>query len=467
MKDFILVFKVLFRNQNARRISASGKRKLPQNVVTLLCMLPLALLMCVVFGLLAVIVPDAKTLSLVSNVVVSAVQLFALFTSMFTVMNTLYHSSDTPFLNTLPISHISVFFAKFSIAYLNMLLFIASFTVPTLLTVSIVYAAFGRAMFYGYFALIFLITIVAPILPLFILTLFSMPISYIGSFFKGKSVLKTILALLFYVAIMVGYLLLVYYLGKDDDSELDNIQMTGSALAGLGVFAKVMYPNAVLIEFCLGIDAGKNFGISVGITVGMIVVMLLLAMLFYRRINQRRLETNNDCSHSAVSYKQSNSLVLSLMKKDFKDIMRNPSLAASSLATILMCPVISAIMYFVSDMQTSNDAVPEYLNAILKLSYLVLYSLIFLAGTNGMAMIAYTREGHSFYLTKTLPISAKDSIRAKFALSIIPSGIILIVQTIIAIALYRLDVLSVILFLICMAFAIVGATALLIYCDMR
>ncbi|MDE7372554.1 MAG: hypothetical protein K2N18_00665, partial [Clostridia bacterium] len=333
MKDFILVFKVLFKNQNARRIANDGRRKLPQQVKTLLCMLPLTLLICVVAGLMAVIIPTDEELSLVSNVIVSAVQLLTLFVSMFSIMNTLYNSPDTPFLNTLPVSHTSVFFAKFAVCYLNALTFSASLMIPALLTVAVVYAALGGIMMYGYFALIFLVALVAPVLPLFIITLFSMPLSYIGTFFKGKAVLKTVLSLLFYVAIMIGYLLIIYYArGSDDlDGDISGAMMSGSALSGLGVFAKVMYPNKVLLDFCLGLDAGKNFGISFGITVGMIIVMIILAMLFYRRISVRKLETHSEGSHGEIKFKQS-SVIPALMKKDFKGIIRNTSIAMSSLA---------------------------------------------------------------------------------------------------------------------------------------
>lgn len=466
MKDFVLVFKVLFKNQNARLIGNNGKRRLPQNVVTILSMLPFAALMCFISGFLATIIPDITTLSLLSNALVSAMQLFVLFISMLSVMNTLYDSPDTPFLNTLPIKSTAVFFAKFATVYINTLALMASVLLPSLLTVAIVYAALGGAMFYPYFALVFVVILATPILPLFIITLFSMPLSYIGTFFKGRTVLKTVLSLLFYIGIAIGYLLIVYFLNTADSGAFDEVQMTGNALAGLGTFAKVMYPNKVLLDFALGIDAGKNFGISFGITAGMVIVMLVLAMLFYRRINQRKLETHSDSSHSSINYKQSN-IFVSLMKKDFKDIVRKPSLATSCLANILMCPVITAVMYFASNMQTSSPETPEYLSGVLKLSYIVLYTLIFLGGTNMMAMLSYTREGHSFFLTKSLPISAKDSIKAKFLLSLIPSAVILVVQIVIAIALYRLDAVSVILFMITMALAITGASALHVYCDMR
>lgn len=466
MRDFLIIFKVLLKNQYSYRIANNGKRKLPQGITTLLCMIPFAILICIIAGVVAVIIPDRQTLSNVSNIIVSAVQLLALFVTMFGVMNILYNSPDTPFLNTLPVRHTAVFFAKFTIAYISMLSLMASLLLPSLLTVSIVYAAMGRAMFYGYFALVFLLVLAAPILPLFIVTAFSMPISYIGTFFKGKSVLKTILTLLFYLLIMVGYFLLIYFINQAESSDATGDEIAGNVLAGLSVFSKVMYPNKVLIDFCLGIDAGKSFGISLAITVGMLALMLIFAMLFYRRINVRKLETHSGSSKSAVSYKQSN-IISSLMAKDFKHIIRNSSLAMSSLANILICPIITAVMYFASDMQTGGEDVPMYLNSTLKLSYIVLYTLIFLGGANAMAMLAYTREGRSFYLSKSLPISPRDSIKAKYILALIPSAVVLVIQVILALALYKLDILSVILFFVSMAMAIVGSTGLHIYFDMR
>ncbi len=464
MKDYILLLKILFKNQYAHRIGSSGKPKLSGAVKTVLFIIPLVLLFCLIGGFVASVIPDIQTLSAVSNAVVSAVQLFALFLTMFNVMNVLYDSPDTPFLNTLPVKHTSVFFAKFTVVYVSTLAMTAAILLPTLLTISIVYAALGRAMFYGFFALVFIVALVAPVLPLFIVTLFSMPLSFIGTFFKGRSVLKTILSLLFYVLLMIGYLLMIYFLSSADGG---NVNINGSQIfAGLGVFAKVMYPNKVLLDFALGIEAGKSFGISFAITAGMLLVMLLLAMLFYRRINQKKLETHSETTHRAASLKQSG-VISSLIKKDFLHIVRNSHLAMSSLANIIICPVITAVMYFTGNMQADGGDMPPYLAAMLKLSYVVLYTLIFLGGANAMAMLAYTREGRSFYLSKSLPISPRDSIKAKFILALIPSAIVMVIQVILAIALYKLDILNVLLFALCASLTIIGATALHIYCDMR
>lgn len=464
MKDFVLIFKVLYKNQHAKKQDKGRLSK--SNIAALFGFLPMVLLFCIGGGFLATVIPDVKTLSEVSNALVSVAQIFVLFVSMFSVMQTLYNSPDTPFLNTLPVRASSVFFAKFALAYLNTLMMLSVLILPTLLTISIVYAALGRAMFYGYFVLVFLIAAVSPILPLFIITLFSMPMSYLGTYFKGKAVLKTVFSLLFYIAIMTGYLLLVYYLSSEAGDEVSDAVMSQNLLSGLSVFSTVMYPNKVLLDFCLGISAGKNFGIWLAITAGMLALMLLLSSLFYRRINERRLETRSESSHGAASFKQSN-IIATLIKKDALQIVRSSQIAMASVANIIICPIITAVMYFISNMQGPAAEGTGLLDQMLKLSYLVLYSLIFLGGTNMMAMLAYTREGRSFYLSKSLPIRAKDSITAKFIIALIPSSVIMIIQIVLGLALYGLNVIDVLLFFICVYLALVGATALHIYSDMR
>lgn len=465
MRDFVLLFKVLYKNQRTHIGISGSKRRFSQKTAMLIASALTALLMCAIVGFIAAVIPNRETLSLVANVVVSAVQLFVLFTGLFNAINVLFSSSDVPFLNTLPLRPTAVFFAKFAIVYVNSLKFMAGMLIPTLLTMSIVYAALGGTMFYGFFPLVILITLVAPILPLFVITVFSMPISYIGTYFKGKSVLKTILTLVFFMGVMCGYFLLIFFMNRSDAGEVDGEAAMASMLGGLSIFSKVMYPNKVLIDFCLGIDAGKNFGIWVAVTVGIIALMMLLAVFFYRRINQKQLENRAETSHKAVSYKQNN-MIAALMKKDFLSLIRNSYMAMTCLANTLLCPIITVIMYF-SNGGIREGEVSALFSDMLNLSYVVLYTTIFLAGVNVTAMISYTREGKAFTLAKTLPIRAKDSIYAKLFISLIVPAIVLAVQAIVALALYKINAINVLLCVICAALAIVGAACLHIYSDMR
>jgi len=468
MKNFLLLFKTLYKNQNVRQVSLNGKKKLSSSVKNFLLTLPFSLLFCIIFGAMTAVIPDVRTLALALTLILSIVQLFVLFLSMFRTLSLLYGTSDIPFLNTLPIKPVSVFAARFLLSYLEILKFTASFLVPIFLTMAIAYSVIGPDMFYGFFALEFIIVLVAPVLPLFVITIFSMPLSYIGSFFKGKPVVKTVLAFLAYMLLMCGYMALIFKMNEFGASEgaEDVGALSGAAIKGLSIFANVMYPNKVLVLWCLGIEAGKNFGISFAITVGMLALILLLSVLFFKRISSKQLEARAETVKHSASFKQS-SKVVTLMKKDFKSIMRNTRIAMSSFANIIICPVITVFMYFIYKMQNSDGDMSKEAFGALTFGIAVLYTIIFQCASNQLSILAYTREGSAFILNKTLPIRAKDSMLSKLLLCFISSGIIIIVQSIICLALYKTHIANVVLFVPYMLLMTLGCGALNILFDLK
>ena len=287
MRDFLIVFKTLFRNSNSRTEDAEGKKKIPSGLKVLLSFLPLVALICIMVAFLAVNLKSVGEFSLLVVAIVAATQLLVMFLSMFSIVTTLYGAKDTPFLNTLPLRPTSVFFAKFAMTYVNALELSTAVILPTSLTSAIAFNVASKSMFYGFYPLILLILIVAPILPLFIVSVLSMPLVWLGSYFKGKPTLKSVLVILFYVVLMCGYMVLVFYMNTRGFGQEGGVEMSQGTLASLSVLANVFYPDKVLVNYCLGIQAGKNFGISAAITVGMIAVMLLLSAVFYKRINSK------------------------------------------------------------------------------------------------------------------------------------------------------------------------------------
>lgn len=463
MRDFALVFKALFKNQNTVRIDMKGKKRLPQWIVMSLSMLPLVLMFSIMLVFIALSLKDTTALADLINTIMTATQVFILFTMLAGVINTLYNSPDTPFLSSLPLKPMSVFFAKFSIVYLSAMLTAMAFMIPSVLAVSIAYAANGNYLFYGFYPLIILLSAAAPLLPLFIIVLFSMPLTWIGSFFKGRALLKSVLLILFYVALMCVYIVVIYLMNT---SVAVSDGISQGAIGGLSAFSSVMYTNRVLILFCMGIDAAKNFGISFGVHAGMIVVAILLAMLFYRRISSKKLETRNNESKKSVNYRQSG-IISSLIKRDIMAIMRNPSMAMSCFGTLILAPIFMGVMYLMTGSGFGDEATSATVNEMMLIALASMYSGVFLSGANMLAGLAYTREGQSFFISKALPIRAQDSVAAKLILSLSASMPSLIICVVLALALYKISIVSVVLYTLCMLLILVGANSLNIYIDMR
>ena len=467
MRDFLIVFKTLYRNASARSEGADGKKKLSSGVKALLSLLPLILMIAATVGFMAVSLKTVKEFSLLVVAIVGATQLMVLFLSMFSIVSTLYGSNDTPFLNSLPLRPTSIFFAKFAMTYVNAFELSTTIILPTVLVGAIAFNVANGFMFYGFYPLLIVLLLVAPILPLFIVAVLSMPIVWIGSYFKGKPTLKSVLVILFYMLLMAGYMVLVYYMNTRGFGQEGDVVISQGALSSLATLADVLYPDKLLVNFCLGIEAGKNFGISAAITVGMIAIMLLLSSLFYKKINTRKSESAQTAESKNASLKQNN-VVVSLMKRDIKSIMRNSSLAMTSIANLLMAPIFIVVMYFISNFKANaDDSMTPIMAQMMGIGFVVMYSMIFLAGANMIANMAYTREGKSFFASKTLPINPIDSIRAKLLLSVIAPSVLLVPIMLIALLLYKIDIVSTIFIGIDTFMMIVGVCSMSILFDMK
>ena len=438
MKDFLLVFRVLYRNRYAvEKESNSGKRRLTKPTVMLLSLLPMVAVICVMLGFAASELTTRYSAMTLLNAILSAVQLFILFMTLPTVMSTLYASEDAAFLASLPLRTTSVFFAKLLLVYISALKIAAVLLLPSMLTVSVTYSAFGNPMFYGFFPLILLIIAAAPLLPLFIVVLFSLPVMWIGSRLKGRATVKTVFSLLFYIVLMAAYMVLVFFINTEGFGQNGNI-VSDTALEGLRLLSDVMYPNTVLMSMCLGIDAAVNFGISLAIWAGLIIATVVFAMLFYRRISSRRIEAPAEEGHAAPVYKRRR-LVISLVIKDFLTIMRDPSAAMGTFSNIVLAPIVMVVMYFFIS-GDGDRTMSEFATDMMMRGIVLIYPVIFLCGTNMVAMTAYSREGESFFVAKALPIPAKTSVNAKLLFSLMSSGAALAVIFVLSAALYRIGV---------------------------
>ncbi len=467
MQDFVRLFKVLYKNQSAKPIIQDGeKHKMSKKLVLFLAMLPLLAIFIAIIALITMSITDIESLSTLAVVVLSAVQIMTLFMSMNSILTTLYGGKDIPFLSSLPIKSTSIFFAKFSIIYIDSLKFSSVLISPLLLTMTITFNVVNGWIFYGIYPIILLILLVAPILPLFIITLLSMPISFVGSYFKGRQTLKSVITILLYIGIMAGYVGVTFYLQSNEGGSGDDFALSQGTLSSLMVFAKIMYPNKVLMDFAYGISAAKNFGIFVGILIAMVVLMLAFALLFYKKINLKKVETRAGVEQRQVSLKQS-SIISSLIKRDFSMIMRNSTLAMSSFANLLLAPIFIVMMYVMNLNPAQGEELSILTQNVMNMGFVAMYSVIFMAGANQLAAIAYTREGKSFFSSKALPIKSSDSIKAKLLLAIIPPAILLVPIMILAIALYKIDFVSSMFIVAIVMLYVVGVCALHILFDMR
>ena len=470
MTKTLLLFKTLYRDYNAKSEREEGKkRKISGNAVATIALLPLVAVIAVAVGYVSSTLTDAKQLATMICSIVIGVQLFSMFLSMGTMFSTMYGAKDFSLLQSLPVRPIDVFVAKFALVYVTVFKMTAIVLLPCVYSMLIGFNIANGAIFYGAYVLVLLLALVAPVLPLFVVTLFSMPLSWIGSYIKGKSTLKSVLVILFYVVLMCAYMVVVYFVNTTGFGQEGDEILSDGMLSTMATLATVFYPDKVTVYFCLGIDAGKNFGISLAITVGIVCVTLLLCALFYKRIITKNSEHSSQDVNKTESFKQNN-VVVSLAKRDMKMIMRNSSLAMGAFANIILAPIFIVLMYFIGGFKQQSGAeegMTELMSQMMNIGFVVMYSMIFFSGANMLANQAYTREGKSFFATKSLPIRPVDSIKSKLLLATIVPAIVMVPVMLIALLLFGIDVVSTLFIAIDTMLMVVGVCSMSILFDMK
>ena len=145
--------------------------------------------------------------------------------------------------------------------------------------------------------------------------------------------------------------------------------------------------------------------------------------------------------------------------------MRNPSLAMATFSNTVIAPVVMVIMYFF--VKPEGQAANEFSSEMMMVGIVLLYPIIFLCGTNMVAMTAYSREGESFFISKFLPIAPKTSVNAKLLFSMLTSAAALAVIFVIAVALYGLDAGSSVALVVTSLLFCAGTSGLHIYLDIK
>ncbi|MDY5344855.1 MAG: hypothetical protein SPG87_00360 [Eubacteriales bacterium] len=426
MAKFSLVFKFLLKNS---QILPKTKKEFLRLLLFGVCILPLVGLFC--YSLVSLtkscivggVLPELLVLT------VSSVQAFLFFFIFRTFNAEFFDAKDNEFFIALPISPSCIYFARFLKFYLNELLFSTIVLTPFLWTIVITAITSGVTFGVGFYLTLIPIYVLTPLTPILIMSLFSLPIAAIKSFFKQRGTLSSILSILLYLGAMVGY----FFLIPKMDAIGEGLTLNEAAIKALKTAAKVFYFNRCQIFVATGIDVAKNFGIGLAIFIALAAIAFSMAVAVYKKGFSTKFESSAQ-SNLPVSFK-GKSKVSALMSRDFKQIIRVPSMAINTFATAFIAPVLLAIMVF-ADFQ---NLLGSDVGTLGLASFLMMYAMMLTPGTNTSASLAFSREGKSFEFLKHLPISSNDILKSKILLSCIISVIATLLDMIIGFALYKVS----------------------------
>ena len=329
-----------------------------------------------------------------------------------TIVGVMFFSRDTEFVLALPVKSSVLFFAKLSYVYLTELVISAFVVLTGGITMGLM-AGMGPA----YYLLLLVSVFVLPLLPLLLAALLALPIMYLFSFFRYKGALTSVMLIVLFAAALVGwYAAFGGMMGSDETIVLPE----ETILAFKQAMAWVI-PDISLARLICGVGVLPNLGITVGVFGALGGLAWLVSAGIFRRSLSAQLEQTRVAKGGRLEYRAS-SLTCALLKKDFKEILRNPALAFYILFQVVFGPLMLVIMGLMTPAlaEEGMDAAALSLTAVIEGLF---FLGLMVVSMNYAALSTLTREGENFPLMKALPIPFGTQIRAKVLLARLISAV--------------------------------------------
>lgn len=460
MSKFFQLVKV-FLLQRFRPIGEKDKKKTITTLIILgVCLIPVAVMMFIAFISIGQLAAEQGALREMITYLTLAAQVVVLIFGISSVLNIIYLSKDNILLLAMPISPKMSFAAKLTYVYINETIANLAITLIALIPFGI-----GAHVAWWYYLQVILVTLLTPLLPLLIASIIAIPLMYLVSFLKNKGVGATIVYLIIFIVCFGGYYYFVFSLTSDiTDETAAIIQM----MQTLSTSAKYLYPEYLLAGSLLATTFGEycicTFG-SIGIHLGLLVFSVLIASAVYRTSVSKQLEIPKSSKKEVVEkeYKRKGK-VAALLRNDLRAILRDSSVGTSCLMSMIIMPVLAAVMSFGMTYTEGTETVD--VSGVMPVLYCIIFSFI-CASCNYVSTSSFSREGTKFFLYKAMPISGNALSKEK---SLISTILIVIACFVTAIVLYfvsGLTIIEALLFFVITALWSVGTSNVQVLLDLK
>lgn len=468
MKNFLLLTKVIMKNSEMDMPDEGkkGKAYKTMGTIALLCiMIPCCFIVGFIVYIMTQALIEANGSTEGLELIVQLMSVFGVVFSLMVIFNVLYFSSDLDHLLPLPIKPSELVAAKFTHAYFA----------ESVMEFMILFCAF-----IGYFiaAGVKPISLITSVLGIFLLPV--LPLVYCGIFCLIVMAFFSKIKLLKNVDFMVG-LMSVLFIGLFALSfaQLDSMSIDGYIDALMGgnniflnimgkifftvpIFMKAMTENSIL--WCL---------LFILINVVCLAVMLLLGNLLYLRgvylvstVGRSGRKTKKEAKEV---YKTRN-LSAAYLAKEYKILCRTPAYRKYCVVVNVIWPVLVIAMFIMPATKDFMDSFTKVFHRgyvasdIIVLLFVVALSF-FATAMNSIASTSFTREGAHFSFIKHVPVPYKTQIFLKALISIIISGITVLVSVLMFCIFMGCSVLSTIYFLVIGMLSVIMCTYIGIMLD--
>lgn len=363
------------------------------------------------------LISAAKSINMAEMVlgtVILSAQVVVLIFGIFYMMS-LYHSKDMELLASLPIPPIKAFSVKFIMALLSEIGTFAIITIP----IFVIYGVLMGAA-YGFYLKAVVVVLFGALPPMVISGLIAALLVRVSVFTRRRDLIATVGGFVLMAGLMIGNMTLSMSLQKGLLSGgLSSMLSDQSALLNTitGSFPPASWAAQGLTQEGLASFMALGLLVLVSLAGAAFIAVVAGKMYFTGALAQLETAKRAKSKDVSTSFSNAKSPVSAVFFKEWRVVLRSPNYALNSLVGIIIGPLM-LIMISLSVGGSSNGA--GQLTLLLQGSGILYASLglcalmIFVVGMNTAAATAVSREGRSFWIAKTVPVSAKLQIKGKF-----------------------------------------------------
>ena len=391
--------------------------------------------------------------------------LIVLIFGIFYIIGTLFLAKDTEFLASLPLSQGSVFMTKFAMVLLGEYPFAFFLMLPPVIIYGI-----GTQKGVIYYILAIICTLLLPFLPLVISAFLALLLMNIVSRSKRRDMITIIGSIIMMVLFIGGQNYLMSRMPENREDFLMALLQSSDAIIE---FMGRAFPPSIWITKVLssgGVDSAWNLLFLVAATIAAFLAVYLLASFIYQRGATAQLETRSAPGKTKLTYRRS-SQVFTIFKNELLIILRTPIYALNSLVVVFMAPLLLAIPFFGGNFSNDSDLqfIFQFLGNNDSQAILMLVSagiITLLVMINPAVSTTFSREGKNIWVLKTIPVKPVVQVYGKLLAGYSISFVATLVTIVIAIFLFKINVLTTIMILILCSLALVPVSSIGLYIDL-
>ncbi len=370
-------------------------------------------------------------------------QIVILIFGLFYIMGTFYFSKDLETYVPLPLKPYEVIGGKFAVVMINEYLT----SMPILLPPIIIYGiGTSQGILYWLKGLVLLAAV--PVLPLTVASLLIVVLMRFVNLRRYKDLLAVVGGLLALFA-GVGINMIVQKVPKTTE-EIQNYVNSGFVDMIGSRFPPSIWATRALSEN--GLSGLGYLILFVGTCVLLFALLLWLSnLVFYKALlagqEVSRKKKSLTTEQMDKQYEKVSNPVFAMAGREWKLLVRTPIYLLNGLAGVVVGPIIVITMFMI------RGSDPEIIEMFKQISdpsimpYVLLGGLGLMLFTSGMNLVASTslsREGQTIWITKMIPVSARQQVNSKLIVSMLASALGVVTTGVIMVAFLKLPVLWVI-----------------------